>query len=136
MYTETMKSILEKFKTVHIMGLSPKPDRASHRVGKYLQENGYEIICIRPNTEEVLGSSCYDSLADAPGPIDVVDVFRASEFVPEIVEAAIHAGAKVLWLQEGVSHPEAEKKAQEAGMTVISDRCIKKAHSHFFGPAT
>ncbi len=124
----TLQELFAKNKRVHLVGLSPKADRDSNKVASYLLEQGFEVVCIRPNTEEVLGQCCYDSLEEAPGPVEIVDVFRASEHVPAIVDQAIAVGATVLWLQEGVSHPEAEEKARNAGLTVFSNQCIKKAH--------
>lgn len=94
-----------------------------------MMQNGYEIVGVRPGPKEILGRPCYPSLRDVPGPIEIVDVFRAPEHVPEVVDDAIAVGAKVLWLQEGVMHPEAERKAQEAGLIVISDLCILKEHA-------
>lgn len=128
MQSKEIQEILETNKRVHLVGLSPKADRDSNKVASYLLEHGFEVVCIRPNTEEVLGQCCYDDLEEAPGPFQIVDVFRASEHVPAIVEQAIAVGAKVLWLQEGVSNPEAEETARKAGLTVFSDQCIKKAH--------
>lgn len=118
---------LRKYTHVHIVGLSDKPERASYRVARYLKSlDHFELFCVRPKTPEILGFPCCGSLADAKEPVEIVDVFRASEHVPGIVDEAIEAGAKVLWLQEGVTHPEAEEKAKAAGMLVFSDICIKK----------
>jgi uncharacterized protein len=117
-----------RYRKIAVVGLSPKPDRPSYGVTEYLIRQGYEIVGIRPAQKEILGKPCYSSLREAPGPIEVVDVFRAPEFVPQIVDEAIAAEAKALWLQEGVTHPEAEAKARQAGMIVISDRCILKEH--------
>jgi predicted CoA-binding protein len=120
-------SILQKYKNVHIIGLSEKPERASHKVASYLQDGGFfELTCVRPNTKNILGIPCYASLEEAGDNIEIVDVFRASQHIPAIVDEAIEAGAKAIWLQEGVTHPEAEEKARQAGLDVISDICIKK----------
>jgi predicted CoA-binding protein len=93
-----------------------------------MQKAGYRIIPVNPRESEVLGEKCYPDLDSVPEPIDIVDIFRRSEFVPEIVEAAIRKGAKVVWMQEGVIHEEAARRAQEAGLRVVMDRCILKDH--------
>lgn len=123
-----IETILKQYKTVAVVGLSPKPDRASHGVASYLQEAGYRIVPVRPGGGEILGEEVYGSLQDIPFPVEIVDVFRKSEAVAAITDEAIEIGAKVLWLQEGVSDPVAEEKAQQAGMSVVSDRCILKEH--------
>ena len=123
-----IETILKQYKTVAVVGLSPKPDRASHGVASYLQEAGYRIVPVRPGGGEILGEEVYGSLQDIPFPVEIVDVFRKSEAVAQITDEAIEIGAKVLWLQEGVSDPVAEEKAQQAGMSVVSDRCILKEH--------
>lgn len=126
MQDHQIKEILSMYRRVHVIGISPSPERPSYRVSEFLLSKGYTLFCIRPGGETILGQTCYPDLAQAPAPIEIVDVFRASEFVPGIVEEAIAAGAKVLWLQEGVTHPEAEQRAQNAGLQVVSNRCIKK----------
>lgn len=93
-----------------------------------MQKAGYRIIPVNPKESEVLGEKCYPDLESIPGEVDIVDIFRRAEFVPEIVEAAIRKGAKVIWMQEGVVHEEAAQRAQAAGLTVIMDRCILKDH--------
>ena len=123
-----IETILKQYKTVAVVGLSPKPDRASHGVASYLQEAGYRIVPVRPGGGEILGEEVYGSLQDIPFPVEIVDVFRKSEAVAAITDEAIEIGAKVLWLQEGVSDQVAEEKAQQAGMSVVSDRCILKEH--------
>jgi predicted CoA-binding protein len=97
-------------------------------VAEYLQRAGYRVIPVNPHETEVLGEKCYPDVESVPEPIDIVDIFRRSEFVPEIVEAAIRKGAKVVWMQEGVIHEEAARRAQEAGLEVVMDRCILKDH--------
>jgi predicted CoA-binding protein len=111
------------------VGLSSDPSRPSFGVSKYLQSHGYEITPVRPGGEVILGVKSVESLKELAKPIEIIDVFRKSDAVPEIVDAAIDVGAKVIWLQEGVSHPEAETKAQAAGIFVVSDRCILKEHA-------
>jgi predicted CoA-binding protein len=120
--------ILQSARTVAIVGLSGKRYRPSFGVAEYLKREGYRVIPVNPEETEVLGEKCYPDLDSVPGEIDVVDIFRRSEFVPEIVEAAIRKGAKVIWMQEGVMNEEAARRAQEAGLTVVMDRCILKDH--------
>jgi predicted CoA-binding protein len=124
----SIADILTSSKTIAVVGLSEKPDRPAYQVAAYLQKVGYTIIPVHPNATTVLGETVYRSLQEIPVPIDIVDVFRASKDVPEVVEDAIAAGAKVLWLQLEIHHPEAEAKAAAAGMTVITDVCLKIAH--------
>ena len=120
--------ILQSARTVAVVGLSGKRYRPSYGVAEYLKREGYRVVPVNPEETEVLGEKCYPDLDSVPGEIDVVDVFRRSEFVPEIVEAAIRKGAIVIWMQEGVIHEEAARRAREAGLTVIMDRCILKDH--------
>lgn len=116
--------------TIVVVGLSDKPDRPSHQVARYLQEQGYRIIPVNPGVTSVLGEKSYPTLQDIPPEIiiDVVDIFRKPEAVPPVVEEAIRRGVKIIWMQEGISHPEAAARAREAGIEVIMDRCIKKEH--------
>ena len=127
-----IKSILAESKTVAVVGLSPREERDSHRVAKYLQSQGYRIIPVNPKADEILGERSYPDLASIPDPIDVVDVFRRSEAVPEIVEGAIKVGARTVWMQEGVIHEEAAARAREAGLRVVMDRCMLKEHQRYF----
>jgi uncharacterized protein len=120
--------ILQSARTIAVVGLSGKRYRPSYGVGEYLKREGYRVIPVNPEETEVLGEKSYPDLDSVPGDIDVVDIFRRSEFVPEIVEAAIRKGAKVVWMQEGVIHEEAARRAREAGLTVVMDRCILKDH--------
>ena len=130
MIEEDIRKILSNFKIVAIVGISPKEDRPSYIVAFYLKSKGYRIIPVRPDGEEILGEKVYRSLTDIPKEIrvEVVDIFRRSEDVPPIVEEAIQRGAKVVWMQEGVIHKEAEEKAEKAGLKVVMDRCMKKDH--------
>jgi predicted CoA-binding protein len=128
-----IRSILEESKTVAVVGLSPREERDSHRVAKYLQSQGYRIIPVNPNADEILGERSYPNLASIPMPIDVVDVFRRSEAVPEIVEEAIKVRARTVWMQQGVIHEEAAARAREAGLQVIMDRCMMVEHRRYFG---
>ena len=120
--------ILRTARTVAVVGLSGKRFRPSFGVTEYMQRNGYRIIPVNPHESEILGEHCYPDLDSVPGPVDIVDIFRRSEFVPEIVEAAIRKGARAIWMQEGVIHEEAAHRAMEAGLTVVMDRCILKDH--------
>jgi len=128
----TIKEILETYKTIAVVGLSNTPWRASQGVSRYMQASGYRIIPVNPHETEVLGQKSYPSLDDVPEPFEIVDIFRRSEYVPEIVEAAIRKGAKVIWMQETVVHEAAAERARQAGMEVVMDRCILKEHMHYF----
>ena len=120
--------ILQQSRTIAVVGLSSKRFRASYGVAEYMQRAGYRIIPVNPEETEVLGEKSYRDLDSVPEAIDIVDIFRRSEFVPEIVEAAIRKGAKAIWMQEGVIHEEAARRAAEAGLDVVMDRCILKDH--------
>src|SRR5215510_3609656 len=124
----TIPEILQKYKNIAVVGLSSSPYRASHGVSRYMQANGYRIIPVNPYETEVLGEKAYPSLDEVPEPFEIVDVFRRSEYVPEIVEAAIRKAAKVIWMQESVIHEAAAARARAAGLEVIMDRCILKEH--------
>ena len=124
-----IKAILTKYKNIAVVGLSPDAAKPSHGVAAYLKRAGYRIFPVNPACDrEILGEQCYASLAQIPEPVEIVDVFRRSEFVPEIVEQAIAKGAKVVWMQEGVVHEEAARRAREAGLQVVMDRCMLKEH--------
>lgn len=129
---DQIKTVLTKYQKVAVVGISPDPGRPSHDVASYLIEHGFDVVGVRPGEKQVLGRPCYPSLADVPGPLEIVDVFRAPEHVPAIVEEAIRLKAKVLWLQEGVTHASAGEKAKKAGLVVISNRCMLKEHSRLF----
>jgi len=126
---DRIDKILDSYKTIAVVGASPKKERPSWQVAKYMQENGYRIVPVRPGVDEILGEKCYSSLSEIPFQIDVVDVFRRSDAVMPVVEEAIKIGAKVVWLQLGIKNAQAEKKAEDAGLLVVSDRCIKIEHS-------
>ena len=123
-----ISEILRVSRNIAVVGLSAKRYRPSYGVAEYMQRAGYRIIPVNPHETEVLGEKCYPDLESVPEPIDIVDIFRRSEFVPEIVEAAIRKGAKAVWMQEGVVHEEAARRAREAGLEVVMDRCILKDH--------
>jgi uncharacterized protein len=115
-------------RTIAVIGLSSRRTRPSNGVSEYMQRAGYRIIPVNPQETEVLGARSYPDLDSVPEPVDIVNIFRRSEFVPPIVDAAIRKGAKVVWMQEGVVHEEAAAKAQAAGLIVVMDRCILKEH--------
>lgn len=120
--------ILETAKTIAVVGLSEKPDRPSYQVAQYLKMHGYRIIPVNPNVDEILNEKSYHSLDEIKEKIDVVDIFRKPEAVPEIVEAAIRVGARTIWMQEGIVHNEAAEKARQAGLNVVMNKCILKEH--------
>ena len=119
---------LREAKTIAVVGLSGRRYRPSHGVAEYLQRAGYRVIPVNPRETEVLGEKAYPDLASVPLPVDIVDIFRRSEHVPEIVEEAIRIGAKMVWMQEGVIHENAAQSALAAGLEVVMDRCILKEH--------
>lgn len=126
---DPIDELLKSARTIAVVGLSNSPLRASFGVSAYMQGQGYRIIPVNPNLREpVLGEQPYASLRDIPDAIDIVDVFRRSEFVPEIVEQAIQLRVPAIWMQEGVIHEQAAAQARQAGLFVIMDRCILKEH--------
>jgi predicted CoA-binding protein len=120
--------ILKSSRTIAVVGLSSNPMRPSNGVAAYLKRAGYRIIPVNPKEAEVLGEKSYARLEEVPEKVDIVDIFRRSEYVPEIVESAIRIGAKTVWMQEGVIHEEAAERAREAGLKVVMDRCTLKEH--------
>ena len=125
---EEVRALLKSVHTIAVVGLSDKPDRDSHRVAAYLQRQGYRIIPVNPAVQEVLGEKSYARLEDISDKIDLVDMFRKPEAVPEIVDAAIAVGAKAVWMQEGIVHNAAADRARAAGLAVVMNRCILKEH--------
>jgi predicted CoA-binding protein len=123
-----ISDILRTARTIAVVGLSGKRFRPSYGVTEYMQRAGYRIIPVNPNETQILGERSYPDLDSVPGEIDIVDIFRRSEYVPEIVEAAIRKGAKAIWMQEGVAHEAAAQRAAAAGLMVLMDRCILKDH--------
>ena len=123
----TIKKIFD-LKTIAVVGMSPKPERPSHYVALYLKDNGYEIIPVNPGHDEIAGLKSYPSLIDIPVKVDVVDVFRRSEFVDPIAKDAIKIGAKALWLQDNVINLDAEKLARDAGLMVVMNDCMLRQH--------
>jgi predicted CoA-binding protein len=127
------ETIVEESRTVAVVGLSSNPEKASHEVGEYLKEQGYRIIPVNPNEEEVLGERAYGAVEEIPEEVDVVDVFLPPDKTPEIAEDAVRAGAKTLWLQEGITNEEARQIAEEGGLAYVEDRCMKKTHQSLQG---
>jgi uncharacterized protein len=125
---EQEEKILRTFHTVAMVGASPKRDRASFRVASYLKEQGYRVIPVNPLVNSILGEKSYPNLASIPDKVEIVDVFRDSEALPEIAEEAINIGARVLWMQEGVVNETAAARALEAGMMVVMNRCMRNEH--------
>ncbi|WP_027090999.1 CoA-binding protein [Cohnella thermotolerans] len=122
---EQIKELLERSNTIAVVGLSEDPSKTSHMVSEAMQRKGYRIIPVNPNARTVLGEKSYPSLRDIPEPVDIVNVFRRPEHTPPIAEEAVAIGAKALWLQLGIANDDAARIAQEGGLTVVMDRCIK-----------
>ena len=123
-----INEVLDSAKTIAVVGLSGKRYRPSYGVAEYMKRSGYRIIPVNPHEAEVLGERCYPDLDSVPEAVDIVDIFRRSEFVPDIVEAAIRKGVRAIWMQEGVFHEAAARRAEAAGIAVVMDRCILKDH--------
>jgi len=128
---ETVTRILEQTRTIAVVGLSSRPWRASNSVSEYMQRAGYRIIPVNPNEREVLGEKAYATLEEIPEKIDLVDIFRRSEFVRPIVESAIAVGAKTIWMQETVEDVAGGRKARDAGLAVMMDSCIMRVHARW-----
>jgi hypothetical protein len=129
--SNTIREIL-KLNNIAVVGMSPKQERPSHYVAMYLKENGYTIYPVNPGHDKIAGMDCYPDLESIPDSIDVVDIFRRSEFVPLIVDSAISIGAKAVWMQDTVIHEEAGKKAEDAGLLVVMDDCMLRQHRKLF----
>jgi predicted CoA-binding protein len=125
--------ILETHRRIAIVGLSSNPFRPSHFAAIYLIAEGYDVVPVNPREREILGRKCYPSVSAVPTPVEVVNIFREPAAVPTIVDEAIAAGAKVVWMQLGVIHEAAAEKARAAGLEVVMDRCMKIEHARFFG---
>ncbi len=130
--SDVIGHILETYKTLAVVGLSSKHMRASYGVASYMQARGYRIIPVNPHETSVLNEKAYARLEDVPEAVPVVVVFRRPEGVPEVVESAIRKGARVIWMQEGIVHEAAARRAEAAGLIVIQDRCILKEHAKRF----
>jgi predicted CoA-binding protein len=126
--SDPIAELLKRSKTIAVVGLSGSPLRPSHGVSAYMQSHGYRIIPVNPNIEECLGEKAYAKLLDVPDRIDIVDIFRRSEFVEEVVNQAIQLKVPAVWMQEDVIHEKAAEKARKAGIFVVMDRCILKEH--------
>jgi len=129
----TIQRVLHNARTVAVVGLSGNELRASNFVGYYLKRHGYQVIPVNPREKEILGQTCYPSLTDVPAPVDVVNVFRAPDALPDIAREAVAIGADVLWCQFGVINPEGARIAENGGMTVVMDRCLKVEHARYIG---
>jgi len=130
---DPIRSLLERSKTIAVVGLSDSPLRPSYGVSAYMQAQGYKIIPVNPNIRGALGEKAYPSLVDVPESIDIVNIFRRSEFVEEVVDQAIRLKVPAVWMQEGVVNQKAAEKAQKAGIFVLMDLCILKEHRARFG---
>ena len=126
---EAIRRLLIGAKTIAVVGASPKPDRDSHQIAKFLIDRGYDVIPVNPAAPEILGRKCFPDLASIGRKIDIVNVFRSPEHVPPIADEAIATRAEALWLQSGIAHEAAAKKASDAGLYVVEDRCIATALS-------
>ncbi len=130
METLEISQILKGFRTIAVVGLSPKENRPSNQVARYLVEAGYNVIPVNPGQEEILGRKCYPDLESIPEAVEIVDIFRRSEDIPPIVSSAINIKAKVVWMQLGIVNDDAATEAKKAGLSVIMDRCIKIDHQN------
>jgi predicted CoA-binding protein len=128
MSIDPIADLLHSSKTIAVVGLSDNPMKPSYGVSQYMQSRGYRIIPVNPQADQVLGEKAYASLLDIPEKVDIVDVFRRPDAVPEIVDQAIQLKIPAIWLQETVVHEEAAEKAREAGIFVVMDKCILKEH--------
>ncbi|MEW6218588.1 MAG: CoA-binding protein [Thermodesulfobacteriota bacterium] len=124
----TIPELLAFARRIAVVGLSPKPERPSHQVARYLLAAGFEVIPVNPGLAFVLDRPCYPSLAAVPGPVDIVDIFRRPEEVPALVREAIRIGARAVWMQQGIVHAAAAAEARAAGLMVVMDRCLKVEH--------
>ena len=120
--------ILKKYNTIAVVGLSSNSARPSHGVAEYIQSKGYRIIPVNPNENEVLGEKSYARLEEVPDKIEIVDIFRRAEAVPQVVDSAIRIGAKVVWMQLGIENAVAAERARESGLMVVEDACILMEH--------
>jgi len=130
---EEIQSILNDHEVVAIVGLSPKEDRDSNKVARYLRDRGYRIVPVNPTKDEILGEKSYPDLKSIPFDVDIVDIFRKVDAIPGIVDEAIEKGAKVVWMQLGLAHNASAEKAREAGLQVVMSKCIKVEHQNMTG---
>jgi len=127
-HDQKITSILKSANTVASVGLSSNPQKESYGVALYLKEQGYKVIPVNPTATEIMGEKVYPSLSEIPEKVDVVQVFRKPEDVPPVVDEAVKIGAKVVWMQEGIVNYEAARKAEEAGLQVVMDACMRASH--------
>ncbi len=130
---ETIQRLLNNAGNIAVVGLSSNELRASNFVGYYMKRHGYKVIPVNPRETEVLGETCYPSLTEVPGPVDIVNVFRAPDAVPPIAEEAVSIGAGAMWLQFGVISPDGVRIATDGGLDVVMDRCLKIEHARYRG---
>lgn len=130
---DIIPNILSETRTIAVVGFSSNPAKAGYYVPAYLQAHGYRIIPVNPNLAEGLGEKAYPSLEAIPEPVDLVLIFRRSEFVPPVVEQAIRIGARAVWMQLGIVNEEAARRARQAGLSVVMDRCMKIEHGRWQG---
>ena len=130
---DAIRRLLERVRRIAVVGLSPKPHRDSHRVARYLLDRGYEVVPVYPREEEILGRKVYRRVQDVPGGVDLVDVFRRSEELPEVIDDALVARAGALWLQLGCIDEAGARRARAAGLTVVMDRCVMVEHARLLG---
>ncbi|MGC8533252.1 MAG: CoA-binding protein [Candidatus Parvarchaeum sp.] len=130
---QEIKGILSKYKKVAVVGMSREEGKESHEIPKYLIGKGYDVIPVNPNADSILNRKSYPSILDVPGTVEIVDIFRPSDKVLPVVQAAINKNPKVIWMQEGISNDEAKKLAEERGIIVIFNRCMMKEHVRLFG---
>jgi hypothetical protein len=130
---DTIRRLLERVRRIAVVGLSSKPHRDSHRVARYLLERGYEIVPVYPREEEILGQKVFRRVQDAPGTVDLVDVFRRREEIPETIDDALPKGAGALWLRLDCIDEGGARRAREAGLSVVVDRCLMVEHVRLLG---
>jgi predicted CoA-binding protein len=128
-----IRDLLEKVKRVVVVGLSPKPHRTSHHIGRYLQERGYDVVPVYPREDEILGQKVYRRVSDVPGSVELVNVFRRSEDLPAVFDDVLSSEAAAVWTQLGCVDEAGARRAREAGLTVVMDRCIMVDHGRLLG---
>lgn len=130
---EKIRQILKETRTIATVGLSSSPAKVSFHIAAYLKSQGYRIIPVNPSADRILGEKAYPDVLSISEPVDVVQTFRPPEDVPPIVDQAIQKGAKVVWMQEGITHPQAAAKAEAAGLQVVQDHCMRVEHRRLMG---
>ncbi len=125
---EQIRRLLQAARTVAVVGCSPRPDRDSHQIAQFLVEAGYDVVPVNPAAPEILGRKAYPDVTSIPKKVDIVDVFRAAEHAPAVAEDAVQAKAECFWLQSGIAHEGAARRASDAGLYVVEDRCIRTLH--------